>query len=103
MREYIFKEPRRNLTAWLALFGGGVILLLSLPYLGWQWATGMPGILLGLGCVALGVAELLPRSDTGVVVAGCVRIAGYVLFIIMIVYIVNTMLSYSLITYPSLL
>lgn len=93
MKRCIFREPRRDLTACLALFGGGVILLLSLPYLGWQWAIGMPGILLGLGCVSLGAAELLPRNDTSAVSAGYLRLAGFLLFVLMVIYVVSTVLS----------
>ncbi len=92
MKGYVFREPRRGLTAYLALFGGGVILLLSSPYLGWQWATGMPGILLGLGCVSLGAAELLPRNDTNMIVASCLRIAGFLLIVLMVIYVVSRVL-----------
>jgi hypothetical protein len=89
MRTYLFREPRRNLTGWLSLFIGAAILLLSSPYLGWQWATGTPGILLGLGCMTLGAAELSPRNDVGRFIAGCLRIAGCLLFALMAVYIVS--------------
>lgn len=90
MRTHLFREPRRNLTGWLALFVGAAILLLSSPYLGWQWATGTPGILLGLGCMTLGAAELVPRNDTGRIIAGCLRIAGYLFFVLMAIYVVST-------------
>lgn len=89
MKAYVFKEPGRSLTGWLALFGGAAILLLSSPYLGWQWATGTPGILLGLGCMTLGAAELSPRNDVGRITAGCLRITGYLLFALMAVYVVS--------------
>lgn len=93
MKMHLFREPRRDLSACLALFGGRVILLLSSPYLGWQWATGMSGILLGLGCVSLGEAKLLPRNNTSAVAAGYLRIAGFLLFVLMVIYVVSTVLS----------
>jgi hypothetical protein len=89
MKRYVFKEPGRSLTGWLALFGGAGILLLSLPYLSWQWATGTPGILLGLGCMTLGAAELSPRNDVGRIIAGCLRVAGCLLFALMAIYVVS--------------
>lgn len=92
IRRYVFREPRRGLTTWLALVSGGALLLLSWPYLGWQWATGTPGSLLGLGCVSLGAAKLMPGSDISIVVAGCLRVAGYLLFVFMVIYVVSTVL-----------
>lgn len=92
MVSYIFREPRRNLRAWLGLFGGALILLLSSPYLGLQWSTGPPTVLLGLGCLTLGAAELTPRNDAGRVLSGCLRIAGYLFLSLMVVYIVVAVL-----------
>lgn len=89
MKAYVFKEPGRSLTGWLALFGGAAILLLSSPFLGWQWATGTSGTLLGLGCMTLGAAELSPRNDVGRIIAGCLRIAGCLLFALMAIYVVS--------------
>lgn len=91
MKEYVFRDPRPSLRAYLALFGGLVLLLLNLPYLGW-WSTGTPGILLGLGCLMLGAVELPPRSDVGIVIAGCLRIAGYLMLALMAIYIVRAVL-----------
>lgn len=67
----------------VGLVRGAATLLISLPYLSWQWSTGTPGILLGLGCMTLGAAELSPRNDVGRILAGCLRIAGYLLFALM--------------------
>ena len=85
---YVFKEPRRSLRAWLGLFGGALILLLGSSYLGLQWATGPPTVLLGVGCLTLGAAELTPRNKVGRILSGCLRIAGYLFLTLMVVYIV---------------
>jgi hypothetical protein len=93
MKAYVFKEPERGLAGWLVLFAGAAILVLSWPYLGWQWATGTPGILLGLGCMTLGAAELSPRNDVGRIIAGCIRVAGYLLFALMAIYVARAILA----------
>jgi hypothetical protein len=92
MIDYIFRDPSRHLAAWLALFGGVVLVLLSIPLLGWKWATGTPGVLLGLGCVALGAADVLPRSYFGRAAAGCLRIAGILMFLLMVGFVVSAIL-----------